>query len=150
MKRTIKNPHWTNNARTMLSAEFHYDDGRVIVASISDTDKGNPDYIEIMEKFSREELEKNTLEKIKKISQEREIERQREIAKQERAKQEALFSAKLKSFEIDVVKNSSKREYKSKIRRAKSDLEVIAYTAALLIEEMNNPSPVQEETQQQE
>ena len=142
MKRTIKNPHWTNNARTILSAEFHYEDGRVTTATISDTDVGNPDLKEILETFSTQELEKNTLNVIKKIQGDRERQVMHEEAKAARKKQEDLFAVKMKSFEIEVVKNSANRSLKSKIRRAKSDMEVMAYTVALIIEEDKNPSPV--------
>ena len=57
MKRTIKNPHWTNNARTVMSAEFHYDDGRVLTAVINGQDVNNPDWNEITRQFSTEALE---------------------------------------------------------------------------------------------
>ncbi len=142
MKRTIKNPHWTNNARTILSAEFHYEDGRVTTATISDTDVGNPDLKEILETFTTEELEKNTQNVIRKIQGERERQAILEETKAERKKQEDLFAVKMKSFEIEAIKNSTNRSLKSKIRRAKSDLEVMAYTVALILEEDKNPSVV--------
>ena len=135
MKRTIKNPHWTNNARTIMSAEFHYDDGRVVTAVISDTDAGNPDMQEIKRLFTDEQLEENTLRQIKKINNERVDKKQKEEAAIERKKQEELFALKLKAFEIEVVKNSMNRNLKSKIRRSKNDFEVLAYTAALIISE---------------
>lgn len=132
--RTIKNPHWINNARTMLSAEFHYDDGRVVSAVISDTEKGNPDLQEIMRIFSVEELEANTTRAIRKINAKKDADAQAAAAKAERKKQEDLFAVKLKAFEIDTVKESTNRSLKSKIRRAKNDFEVIAFTAALILD----------------
>ncbi len=148
MKRTIKNPHWINNARTMLSAEFHYEDGRVVSAVISDTDKGNPDLQEIMQKYSVEELEANTLRQMKKIAKDRENRQQQEQAAADRKKQEDLFAVKLKAFEIDQIKNSTNRSLKSKIRRAKSDYEVLAFTAALIVYE--ETQTVQQEVTTQE
>jgi hypothetical protein len=146
MKRTIKNPHWINNARTMLSAEFHYEDGRIVAAVISDTDKGNPDLQEVMQAFSVEEIEANTQRAIKKINSKKEAEAQAEAAKTERKKQEDLFAVKLKAFEIDAVKESTNRALKSKIRRAKSDFEVIAFTAAVILDSVNQPAPTTEDT----
>lgn len=146
MKRTIKNPHWINNARSILSAEFHYDDGRVVEATISESDGNNPDLREIMENFSKEELEKNTLNKIRKINNEREAEKQKKEAEAQRKQQEELFAVKLKIFEIDRIKNSTNRTLKSAIRRSKSDLEAQAYAAALLLAEINSESAASTDT----
>ena len=135
MKRTIKNPHWINNARTVLSAEFHYADGRVSVASISESETGNPDLIEIKQKFTVEELEANTRKKIQDITREREKKFQEEQAKALRKQQEELFAAKLKIFEIDSIKESTNRALKSRIRKSKSDVEALAWAAALMLNE---------------
>lgn len=142
MKRTIVNPHWVNNARTVISAEFHYDDGRVATASISESDVTNPDLVEIKQKFTVEELETNTRKKIQQINAERERKRQEEEAKAQRKKQEELFAAKLEIFEIDSIKNSDNRALKSRIRKSKSGVEAMAWAAALLLD------VAQKETQQ--
>ena len=107
MKRTIVNPHWINNARTVLSAEFHYDDGRILSATISDSDTSNPDLAEIKKTFSEAELEKNTRKKISKMAQDQEAEKLKQQALEDRVKQEELFAAKLKIFDIELIKNSS-------------------------------------------
>lgn len=138
MQRTIKNPHWINNARTMLSAEFHYEDGRVVTAVVSDTDTGNPDLQEVHRNFTGDQLEANTRAKIKKVSQDNEIRRQKDEAHKERVKQEELFAAKLKAFEVDTIRTSQNRSLKSKIRRAKNDFEVLAYAAAVILDAENN------------
>lgn len=144
MKRTIVNPHWINNARTVLSAEFHYDDGRVTTATISDTDAGNPDLLEIKQKFTVEELEQNTRKKISDIQRERERKFQEEQAKAQRKQQEELFAAKLKIFEIDAIKESTNRALKSKIRKSKSDVEALAWAAALMLNEAQLSSSEQQ------
>ncbi len=134
MKRTIANPHWINNARTVISAEFHYDDGRVAQATISESDVTNPDLVEIKAKFTDEQLEANTRKKIQEINAERDRKHQEELAKQQRKQQEELFAAKLKIFEIDSIKNSDNRQLKSKIRKSKSDVEAMAWASALLLD----------------
>lgn len=133
MKRTIKNPHWINNARTVLSVEFHYDDGRVMTAVINDSDAGNPDLDEVKRLFTTEELEKNTQQAIQKQNNEAEARKRQEEAMKEKQLQEELFAVKLQAFELPLVKETSDRALKSQIRRAKSVFEVYAYTAALIL-----------------
>ena len=135
MKRTIVNPHWVNNARTVLSAEFHYDDGRIVNAVISDSDTSNPDLAEIIRTFDTDTLEQNTRKNIQKITADADKKRMAEEAQEERKKQEELFAAKLKIFEIDGIKNSTNRDLKSRIRRSKSDVEAMAWASALLLSE---------------
>lgn len=137
MKRTIVNPHWINNARTVLEADFHYDDGRVVKATISETDTSNPDLAEIKSKFSDEELETNTRKKIAKVTATQEAEKQRLQAIEDRKKQEELFAVKLQVFEIDAIKNSTNRKLKSQIRKSKSAIEAQAWAGALLLSEYN-------------
>ena len=85
--RVIKNPHYTNNARTSMSCEFHYDDGRVLKANITNVGGKNPDWIEIHSTFSKEELEKNTQNNIRKINDQRAREEQSQRAMEEKRRQ---------------------------------------------------------------
>ena len=48
-------------------------------------------------------------------------------------KVDALFQAKLDAFEIDTIKNSKNRELKSRIRKAKTLIEVTAFASALIM-----------------
>lgn len=134
MQRTISNPHWTNNARTVLTATFTYEDGRVVTSSMSANDN-NPDYTEIMNTFDVTTIEANTRSNINKIAVDKKRKEEQQKAMQEKAQQEALFAAKLKAFEIDEILASENREMKSKIRRASSEFEVTAYASALLVME---------------
>jgi hypothetical protein len=146
MKRTIKNPHWTNNARTVMSAEFHYEDGRVVTAVINCNDENNPDWAEIKSKYSKEELESNTLKVIKRQAQQQQAERQHQEAMADKKRQEELFAVKLQAFETDAVKNATNKVLKSSIRRAKSVFEVYAFTAALILDQQKtNEVKVEEE-----
>lgn len=140
MKRTIVNPHWINNARTVLSAEFHYDDGRVATATVSESETTNPDLVEIKQKFTYEQLEHNTRKKIQQITTERERKQLEEQARIQRKQQEELFAAKLRIFEIDSIKNSTNRALKSRIRKSKSDIEAMAWAAALMLNEAQQES----------
>jgi hypothetical protein len=150
MKRIIVNPHWVNNARTVISAEFHYDDGRIVTASVSEGEQTNPDLIEIKQKFTNEELEANTRKKILQINAERERKKQEEEAKAQRKLQEELFAAKLKIFEIESIKNSTNRSLKSRIRKSKSDVEALAWAAALMLNEAQQQEASQVQTTEAE
>lgn len=139
MKRTIKNPHWTNNARTVLSVEFHYEDGRVLTAVINSTEESNPDLQQVYREFTQEQLEENTRAAIRKQSNDIEMRKRAEEAQKEKQQQEELFAVKLQAFELPVVKDTVDRTLKSQIRRAKSVFEVYAYTAALILKAQETP-----------
>ena len=51
-----------------------------------------------------------------------------------------MFAIKLKAFEVDAVKSTSNRALKSAIRRAKNEFEVMAFTAAVIMEQFNTPA----------
>lgn len=146
MKRTILNPHWINNARTIISAQFQYDDGRLVEATISEDDRSNPDLAEIKANFSDAELEENTQKNIAKVTSEAQKKRVAEETARNRKLNEDLFAVKLKVFEIDTIKNSANKKMKSQIRKAKNELEVTAWAAALLMTEMNMQSAVEDTT----
>ena len=144
MKRTILNPHWINNARTIISAQFQYDDGRLVEATISEDDTSNPDLAEIKAKFTEAELEDNTQMNIVKVTSETQKTKVAEETARNRKINEDLFAVKLKVFEIDTIKNSNNKKIKSQIRKAKNELEVTAWAAALLMTEMNLQSAVED------
>lgn len=148
MKRTIKNPHWVNNARTILSAEFHYDDGRVMTAVINSNESNNPDYQEIRTKFTDAELEQNTQNNIRKVQGERDRQKAQEEAQKERERQERLFQVKLSAFEVETIKNTTNKTLKSALRRAKSDFEVYAMAAAIILDSVQNPQPAPDQSEQ--
>jgi hypothetical protein len=55
--------------------------------------------------------------------------------------QEKLFQAKIDAFEMDVIRNTTNREMKSKIRRSKSIMELTAYVGAIIALESMNGKP---------
>ena len=146
MKRTIENPHWINNARTIISADFRYSDGRVVTATISESETTNPDLIEIKENFTIEQLEENTRKKIRLVSDQRMKDQEQKEAQALRKQQEELFAAKLKIFEIESIKNSTNRDLKSRIRKAKSDVEATAWAAVLMLDEVKKQLENPQET----
>ena len=138
MKKTIKNPHWINNARTVLSVEFHYDDGRVMSAVVNGDDVNNVDLKQVLAEFTPEQLEDNTRKAIAKQNRDREAIEKKEAAEKDRQRQEALFALKLKAFEVEAVKNTPEKKLKSALRRAKSDIEVFVFASAIIIKDFES------------
>lgn len=148
MKRTIKNPHWINNARTVLSVEFHYDDGRVMSAVINGDDVNNVDLKQVLAEFSTEQLEENTRKAIAKQTRDREVAEKKEAAEKDRQRQEALFALKLKAFEVEAVKNTTEKKLKSALRRAKNDLEVFAFASAIIMKDFESKQVQEDPTEE--
>ena len=53
-----------------------------------------------------------------------------------RVKQETLFEMKLEAFESDLIKNSKDKELKKMIRKAKTLIEVQAFSTILIHKEL--------------
>ena len=121
---------------------LEYDDGRRSTASIQDKDGTNPDYKAILEEFGEETLDKNTAERVKRRDENIKKRLQRKETEAVRARQELLFNAKLQAFELDKVKSSTNISLKRLIRKAKSPLEVTAYTTILLLDDFMNDKTV--------
>ena len=132
MKRTIKNPYWGNNEKTQVMCEFHFENGPIQTAAVSQTKEGNPDWQEIFTKFTTEEIDELTKGALAEAREEHEKRKQMERDDIERMKVDALFQAKLDAFEIDIIKNSKNRKLKSRIRKAKTLIEVTAFASALI------------------
>ena len=143
MTRKIENPYWSNKDTKHVIAEFVYEDGKRQLASILG-DENNPDFKEIMELFTEEEIDANTKARLDKRDEQIRRNRERQEVDRSRMQQEALFAAKLDAFEIPTVKTSTNRAAKSKIRKAKTMMEVTAYTIMLMIQEEANTAMVTE------
>lgn len=132
MKRIIKNPYWGNDEKTQVMCEFHYEDGSAQIAAVTDTEEGNPDWKEIFNNFTTQQIDELTDGALAEAREEHEKKKQMQRDEVERMKVDALFQAKLDAFDIDMIKNSKNRELKSKIRKAKSLIEVTAFASALI------------------
>lgn len=145
MNRTIKDARWSNDSKTQIFCKFHYEDGRILDAYISETSEGNPDWKEIIETFGVETLDKNTQNFLRELSRKRNIEKQRAKEKEETLKNEALFNAKLEAFSMEEIRGSKNTQLKSKIRKAKSMTEIHVYSSVLVaLETLNaNSQPEQ-------
>ena len=138
MKREIKFPYWSRDDRTQVVCQFHYEDGTVLEASVMDTEEGNPDWKEIMETFTIEEIDATTNRMKEEEAEQKARKRKEEEERKERMKTDALFAMKLEAFEIPYIRESKNRKLKAKIRKARNHTEVNAYTTILLMEEIKN------------
>tara|TARA_X000000368_G_scaffold415645_1_gene407820 strand:+ start:267 stop:854 length:588 start_codon:yes stop_codon:yes gene_type:complete len=137
-----KDPYWSNKDAKHMIVTLEYPDGRKSTASIQDKDGTNPDYKAVLEEFGEEVLDKNTEEGVKRRDENIKKRLQRKETEAVRARQEALFNAKLQAFELDKVKGSTNISLKRLIRKAKSPLEVTAYTTILLLDDFMNDKTV--------
>ena len=99
---------------------------------IHNTKEHEPAWYWVHKIVGQEQINKNTNKEIDRINKAR---KQEEIADKDRMHkmdQEKLFQAKIAAFELDVVRNTNRREMKSKIRRAKSIMELTAYVGAII------------------
>lgn len=139
---TYENPYWSNKDAKHVIVTLLYEDGRRSTASIQDKDGTNPDYKAILDEFGEEVLDKNTEEGVKRRDEQVKKRLERKETEAVRARQEQLFGAKLQAFEITQVKESSNTDLKRLIRKAKSPLEVTAYTTILLLDNFMNDKTV--------
>lgn len=133
MAREIINPRWANLEKTHIVCGFRYDDGRVLTASITNEEgqPPNPDWTEIIETFGYDLIDKNSQDALLDHMQRKQSKQERIAIEIERQQKETLFNAKAEVFDMDVIRNSTNREIKNKIRRASSITEVLIYSAVL-------------------
>jgi len=135
--REILDPYWGSNLKNQVICIFKYDDGKLLTASVTQTDEGNPDWAEIFEKYSIEEIDANTAKKRQTHESnrvKRQMDQQRDI---EMRKREALFMAKSDAFEMELVRTSKNTTLKSKLRKATSPMEVTVIAAMISLENYN-------------
>lgn len=145
MDRKIENPYWSNKENKHLIVEFVYGDGQRQLASIVGED--NPDYQSVIEEFGEEKIDENTKLRLERREEQIRRNRDRQTVDRARMQQEALFAAKLDAFEIPIIKTSKNKTLKSKIRKAKSLMEVTAYAVMLITYEENLTAMVSEATE---
>jgi hypothetical protein len=130
--RIIKSPRWANEEKTHIICQFEYDDGRLLTASVTDTEEGNPDWKEILETFSVEKIDaftKNDLE----IHNERKVQREEQQKQEDEiAKQNILFLAKSEAFDMSIIRDSTYTDLKSNLRKASTLTEIHAYAGAIV------------------
>jgi len=86
----------------------------------------------------QEAIHRNTKKEIDRLDKMRKKDEVADKDRQHKMDQEKLFQAKIDAFEMDVVRGTTNKEMKSKIRRSKSIMELTAYVGAIIaLETMN-------------
>ena len=86
-------------------------------------------------------INKNTKKEIDRLDKMRKKDEVADKDRMHKMDQEKLFQAKIDAFEMDVIRNTTNREMKSKIRRSKSIMELTAYVGAIIALENMNGKP---------
>ena len=89
----------------------------------------------------QEAINRNTKKEIDRLDKMRKKEEVGDKDRQHKMDQERLFQAKIDAFEMDVIRNTTNRDMKSKIRRSKSIMELTAYVGAIIALESMNGKP---------
>ena len=144
MKKEWAHPFWENAAKDRLTVRLNitHDDGSysTTVAKVSkfdDEGKITSDYEEVLAQNGLDKIEQFTNERLERHKQQRESDIKKQQEKNESKRLEDLFNSKLQVFEIEEIKESTNRKLKSKIRKAKNQVEMTAYATMLLMEIMN-------------
>jgi len=135
--REILKPRWDNDSKTAVTATFRYtdDDGSIRDAKATITNAGgnNPDWAEVMDTFSTEDLDANTAERVAHITSVNTERDERHQGEKERQLQEHIFDNKLTLFENDHVSNSEDVDRKREIRKSQNDIDLHIATVDLMI-----------------
>ena len=144
VSKTYDKPVWGDNQKThiLVNIKTEMDDGQIMFQSAAITrDNNNPDWAAIIEEHGEKGVEANTKNMLKdqkeNIVKHTAKQKEEEVFKKERTAQERLFDSKLAIFEIEDIKNSKNRKIKSKIRKAPTEIEAMAYATALLLNVIN-------------
>ena len=129
---TIEKPIWYDIVtKNRIVAKFIYEDGEQCVASFP-VEEENPDYKLFLETFTLEDVDTNTEEVRATEAARREKDSQIKAERDEQAKLNKLFNAKIEAFELPIIQNAS-IDLKAKIRKATTPFEVTAIVAAIMI-----------------
>ena len=144
VSKTYDQQVWGDNVKShiLVNIKTEMEDGQIMIQSAAVTrDESNPDWTAIVKEHGEDGIQANTevmLEESKEnIVEQAAAQKEQKKTQKERTSQERLFDAKLAIFEIEDIKNSKNRKIKSKIRKAPTEIEAMAYATALLLNVIN-------------
>ena len=133
-----KDPIWHDKSNRAITCRIHQGDGEYATAQIVAADGENADYDAVLEMYGEEEIDRLTEEHEEQKIKNQQVEAERAAAHMARKRQEVLFNMKLEAFEVEEIKNSTNRDLKKRLRKAKSVIEVQAFATLLIQDALNN------------
>ncbi len=144
-RKWLDNAFWNNEEKTQLKAILEITDAegrrttQVVTVNNNNPDgTQNPDWIGILNQVGADKVDTNTKDRLERLAKEEQAKELRKKDQENAKKLEALFEAKLQAFEIEEIKNSTNRALKTKLRRAKSIIEVNLYAMMIVMETLEN------------
>ena len=133
-----KDPIWHDKSNRAITCRIHQGDGEYAIAQIVAANGENADYDAVLEMYGEEEIDRLTEEHEEQKIKNQQVEAERAAAHMARKRQEVLFNMKLEAFEVEEIKNSTNRDLKKRLRKAKSVIEVQAFATLLIQDALNN------------
>lgn len=96
----------------------------------------NPDFQELIDQIGDEKITKNTEERLKRKADDAEKKKKETESKRMVSELERLFEAKVRTLEIEEIKNSENRELKTRLRRSKNIIEMQTIAQLIMMEQM--------------
>lgn len=143
MEKEISDPYWTSNLKNQVVCKFTYPNGEIVIASVSQTAEGNPDWDAIFSKFSVDEIDNNTAVRAKRHEQDKLTRQMEEQRRADNMRREILFMAKSDAFEVDFVRTSKNSALKSKLRKASTVMEVSLLASIIAMENYNEQKAIE-------
>ena len=136
--------YYGNDKKTLLFFVLRHPDGPqgqpgpTDTHQIHKTKEHEPAWHWVHKLVGQESINRNTKKEIDRLDKMRKKEEVADKDRMHKMDQEKLFQAKIDAFEMDVIRNTTNREMKSKIRRSKSIMELTAYVGAIIALETVN------------
>lgn len=140
-RKWLDNAFWETEEKKQLNCILETEDdvGRVSrqVMKLNRHDKDGKEnelFNEVIGDLGEDSIDSNTQERNERKKSEREEQKKRDLEHAKARKLEQLFNYKLEAFEVEQIKESKNRKLKSKLRRAKSKIEVDLF-AMMIVKE---------------
>ena len=128
------------------------DQGRVItqqltVKKYNPDGNHNPDFQQLLDQVGDEKITANTESRLKKKAEEAEKKKKETESKRMVSELERLFEAKVRTLEIEEIKNSENRELKTRLRRSKNIIEMQTIAQLIMMEQMGVKFVIEEKNE---
>jgi len=136
-ERKIENPLWVDDDKNQVICNLINEKGKFTCIITRSEPGQNPDWDLVTSKYTEEHIDENTRKNFN-ITERIKLQKFEEYKLNvDKHLKEKLFNIKAEAFEIDYIKNSTNRELKNKLRRAKNVLEAQIVATILYQEEFN-------------